>query len=220
MNRFPTRRENLEFEAVVQAGADAVIRFEQMLLAGESVSMAATLATRTPPRTGIDDRTLMANAPKVSEMFKNEPWMLERYRQGYKQATGETLPDDAVVYRSLVDYPGDPAGIVTHKHGLQAVKKAMKERNVRVEGDWENHPVSAPPKPQVERMNKQVLERYKAEYKMENEEYSKIDERDLEAEIIHNHTKVVTPDDVMNAATSVDEAYDRTFAGTPWASKD
>ena len=219
MSRFSSRREQLEYDAVVDAGPAAVEAFERMLANGESVSMAATLATRTPPRTGVDDRMTMANGPKASEIFKNEPWMLDLYRKNYRAKTGEDLPADAIVYRGLAEYPGDPGAIVTHKHSLADVKKTMRDRNVRVEGDWENHPVQAPPKPQECLINNQVMNRYKAEYRQE-EEYANIDESDLEAEIIHNHAKVVTPDDVMNVPTSIKDAYDKTFNGTPWASKD
>lgn len=213
--RFKTMRDNLEYMAVEQAGPEAVARFEEMLARGESVSMAATLATKSPPRTGVDDRTVMANSRRVSEQFKNEPWMLQQYRNNYRRLTGENLPDDAVVYRSLVRFPGDPTAIVTHKHSLSAVKQAMRERNERVEGDWEIHPESAPPKPQEVRMNAQVMARYKQEYRS-LDEWRDVDERDLEEEILHRHAPVVTPDEVMNTPKSIDEAYQKTFAGTPW----
>jgi hypothetical protein len=219
MKRFSTRREQLEYLAVVEAGPEALARFEEMIANGESVSMAATLATRTPPRTGVDDRMTMANGPKASDVFKNEPWMLDLYRRNYKTKTGEDLPADAIVFRGLAEYPGDPGAIVTHKHSLAEVKKTMKVRNVRVEGDWENHPVSAPPKPQEVLINDQVMARYKAEYRME-EEYRNVSDTDLETEIIHRHCKVVTPDDVMNTPTSISEAYDNTFDGTQWESKE
>ena len=67
MSRFATMRDNLEYDAVVNAGPHAVEAFERMLANGESVSMAATLATRTPPRTGVDDRIIQANTQSVSE---------------------------------------------------------------------------------------------------------------------------------------------------------
>lgn len=219
MSRFSSRRDQLEYDAVEQAGPAAVEAFERMIANGESVSMAATLATRTPPRTGVDDRMTMANGPKATEAFKNEPWMLDLYKKNYKAKTGEDLPADAIVYRGLADFPGDPAAIVTHKHSLSDVKKVMRERNVQVEGDWENHRVQQAPKPQECLINNQVMNRYKAEYRQE-EEYARVSESDLEAEIIHNHAKVVTADEVMAAPTSIKEAYDRTFDGTPWASKD
>jgi len=219
MSRFTSRREQFEYDAVEQAGPAAVEAFERMIANGESVSMAATLATRTPPRTGVDDRMTMANGPKASEIFKSEPWMLDLYKKNYKAKTVEDLPADAIVYRGLADFPGDPAAIVTHKHSLSEVKKAMAERNVRVEGDWENHQRQQAPKPQEEVINAQVMNRYKAEYR-QLDEYARVDERDLEEEIIHNHTKVVSADEVMNTPTSISDAYDKTFAGTPWAAKE
>ena len=219
MSRFSSRREQLEYDAVLQHGPHALEAFDRMIAAGESVSMAAQLATRTPPRTGVDDKMTMANGPKASEIFKNEPWMLDLYKKNYKAKTGENLPADAIVYRGLADFPGDPGAIVTHKHGLSDVKKAMKERNVRVEGDWENHQVQAAPKPQEVLINDQVMARYKAEYRQEAE-YMNVSDKDLEKEITHNHAKVVTADEVMNTPTSIKQAYDKTFNGTQWASKD
>lgn len=219
MSRFSSRREQLEYDAVEQAGPAAVEAFERMVANGESVSMAATLATRTPPRTGVDDRMTMANGPRASEAFKNEPWMLDLYKKNYRAKTGEDLPADAIVYRGLADFPGDPAAIVTHKHSLSEVKKAMAERNVQVEGDWENHRVQQAPKPQEVLLNENVMARYKSEYR-QTEEYAMVNEKDLEAEIIHNHAKPVTADEVMNTPASISEAYNKHFDGTQWESKD
>lgn len=212
MDRFSTRRENLEYDAVVQAGPKAVEAFERMLAKGESVSMAAQLATRSPPKTGITDQILQRNTKSVTEQFKGCPAMLDLYRKNYKAQTGENLPEDAVVYRSLAEYPGDPGCIVTHKHSLQDVQKTIKERNKLVEGDWENHPVSQAPEPQVVRMNANVMARYKSEYRME-EEFANLDERELEELIIDNHTQVVTADDAMNAPTSIEQVNKEVFGG-------
>lgn len=212
MSRFSTRRENFEYDAVVQAGPQAVEAFERMLAKGESVSMAAQLATRCPPRTGITDQILQRNTKSVTEQFKGCPAMLDLYRKNYKAQTGENLPEDAVVYRSLAEYPGDPGCIVTHKHSLQDVQKTIKERNKLVEGDWENHPVSQAPEPQVVRMNANVMARYKSEYRME-EEFANLDERELEELIIDNHTQVVTADDAMNAPTSIEQVNKEVFGG-------
>lgn len=204
-------QEEIQFEAVKRCGAAAIALYHKMRSKGETPKMAAMLATRKAPGTGVDDRMVFANAPSVTEQFKGCPEMLALYRKKYREKTGEDLPEDAVVYRSLVSEPGDPEAIVTHKHSLAEVKEAMRRRNAQVEGDWEIHPVQAPPQPQVCRISDMAMARYKAEYRME-EQYRDVDERDIEAEIIHRHTKVVTADDVMNAPRTIDEAYSKAVA--------
>lgn len=212
MSRFATMRDNLEYDAVVNAGPHAVEAFERMLANGESVSMAATLATRTPPRTGVDDRIIQANTPSVSEQFRGCEPMLDLYRKNYKMKTGENLPEDAVVYRGLAKYPGDPDCIVTHKNTLSDVKRRMRERNEWVEGDWENHPEQQCPEGQKVAMNDVAMARYKSEYRA-LPEYENVDERDLEAEILHNHSRPMSGEDLMNAATSLDQVQKETFGG-------
>jgi hypothetical protein len=181
-----------------------------MLEEGQSVSMAAMLATQNPPRTGIDDRVVQANSLSVTEQFRGCGPMLDLYRKNYKAKTGENLPEDAVVYRGLAKYPGDPDCIVTHKHTLSDVKRAMRMRNEQVEGDWEIHPVQAPPKPQEVRINDNVMARYKSEYR-QLPQYEKASDAELEEEITHKHTQVVTADDVMSVAGSVEEASKKVF---------
>jgi hypothetical protein len=213
MSRFPRLRDELEWDAVQQAGPAAVESFEKMIAQGESISMAAQFATCRPPSGGYDEQLVQRNTKSVTEQFKGCGPMLDLYRKNYKAQTGESLPEDAVVYRSLAKYPGDPGCIVTHKQSLSDVKKIMKERNEQVEGDWENHPISEAPQPQVVRMNENVMARYKAEYKMESEEYAKLDERELEEHIIDTHTSLVTADDAMNAPTSEEQVNKATFGG-------
>lgn len=211
-DRFKTVRENLEYDAVVQAGPSAIAAFDRMLAKGESVSMAAQFATRRPPSGGMNDRVIQSNHPSVTEQFKGCPAMLALYRKNYRAHTGENLPEDAVVYRGLAKFPGDPGCIVTHKQSLSDVKKIMKERNEEIEGDWENHPVSEAPQPQVVRMNEMVMARYLSEYRAE-EEFANLDERELRELIIDNHTKVVTADDAMNAPTSIEQVNQEVFGG-------
>jgi hypothetical protein len=201
-------REQMEFEAVALAGPEAVKRFERLVADGESVSMASMLATRSPPRTGITDQTYHRNSPGIGEIFKNEPEMLDLYRKNYRACTGEDLPDDAVPFRGLVDFPGDPGAIITHKHSLQDVKRVMHERNRHVEGDWEHHQYSQAPTPQVTRMSDMVMNRYKGEYRAEDE-FRDMSEPELEEVILDTHAPVVTPDQAMAAPTSVHEAMQR-----------
>lgn len=210
--RFDVLRDELAWDGVQSAGPQAVRAFNRMLKAGESVAMAAQLAVRKPPTGGVDEQLIMRNSMSVTEQFKGCEAMLGMYRKKYKEKTGENLPEDAVVYRSLVDEPGDPGAIVTHKHSLADVKRTMRERNKLVEGDWENHPVQQAPQPQVLRMNDMVMNRYKSEYRME-EEFVNLPEPELEELIIDNHTKVVTADDAMNAPTSLDKLTEDVFGG-------
>jgi hypothetical protein len=198
-----TVNERRDIEDIIKLGPAAVARFEEMVKGGQSVRMAAMLVMRSPPRTGITDRTLQANSPKVSQQFRNEPWMLKRYRDGYRRATGENLPDDAVVYRSLARFPGDPGAIVTHKHSLADVRRTMKERNCWVEGDWENHPVSQRPD-DPEPLGGITMERYVSEYR-EQDEYRNIPLRDLQEHIQHEHGCKLTGEDLLNAPTTVEE---------------
>jgi hypothetical protein len=211
-DRFPTRRENLEWMAVQDAGPDAIAAFDRMLAKGESVAMAAQLATRRPPRTGVNEGILHSNMGSVTQQFKGCEPMLQMYRQNYKAATGENLPEDAIVYRGLARYPGDPDCIVTHKHTLSEVKQKAKEHNFRVEGDWENHPRQQCPEGQVTPMSDMAMSRYKAEYR-QLPEFERVDERDLEAEIISKHAKVMTGEQMLAAATSLEQVHKETFGG-------
>ena len=102
--------------------------------------------------------------------------MLNLYRQNYRMKTGENLPEDAVVYRGLAKYPGDPGCVVTHKNTLSDVKRAMKNRNEWVEGDWENHPEQQCPEGQKVAMNEVAMNRYKSEYRA-LPAYEGVDER-------------------------------------------
>lgn len=209
-DRFPTRRENLEWMAVQDAGPHAIEAFDRMIAKGESVSMAAQLATRSPPKTGVDDRILSKNTKSVTEQFKGCEPMLALYRKTYQQKTGEKLPEDAVVYRGLAKYPGDPDCIVTHKHSLSDVKRKMRNRNEHVEGDWENHPVQQCPKGQEVAMSDMVMNRYKSEYRA-LPDYEKVAEKDLEAEILHNHSRPMSGEDLMNVATDLDTVVKKNF---------
>lgn len=210
MSRFPRLRDEMEYTAVVLAGPAAVAIFDRMIENGESVSMAALCATRSPPTGGVNDQIIQRNTKSVTEQFKGCEGMLNLYRKNYKRVTGENLPEDAVVHRGLAKFPGDPGCIVTHKQSLSEVKRIMKERNCQVEGDWENHPVSQAPEPQSVRINENTMSRYISEYRQE-EEFAKLPEQELRELITENVAPVVTADEVMNAASSVSEVSKRVF---------
>lgn len=208
--RFKSIRDEMEWMAVEQAGPAAIEQFDRLVSAGESVSMAAMLATRSPPSGGINEQIIQRNAGSLEQQFEGCGPMLDLYRRNYKALTGEDLPSDAVVNRGLAQFPGDPGCIMTHKHGLADVQRTMKERNCQVEGGWENHPVQQAPEVQKILINDVAMGRLKSEYRME-EEFKNVAEKDLEAEIIAKHTKVVTPDEAMNAATTISEVHKRVF---------
>lgn len=201
--RFETMKEELQWEAVKAAGEVAVFRFNSMLAAGESVFTAAMLATQKSPGGGINDQIVVRNAGSLEQQFAGCEPMLELYRRNYKAKTGEDLPADAVCYRGLVDAPGDPRFIVTHKHTLADVQRNAREDNKQVEGDWENHPVQQEPVVQDCLINDHAMGRLLADYQS-NPAYEKATVDELKEEILHKHTKKVSADEAMNAPRTID----------------
>jgi len=179
-----TQREELEYEGVKSHGPGAVAEFARLLGKGESVSMAAMLATRTPPALGNSDQTFNRNRRSLLEQFGGNTRMLEMYNTNYRAETGEDIPGDAFVFRGLAKYPGDPGAILTHKHTLADVKKVMQARNVEIEGDWDQTPVSQAPKPQEVRMRGDLVEKYAEEYVQEQPDLAKMDLRELKEMVV------------------------------------
>jgi hypothetical protein len=174
-----TQQEEITYEGVKACGAVAIAEFAKLLGRGESVSMAAMLATRTPPALGNSDQTFNRNRRSLLDQFGGNTRMLDMYNQNYRAETGEDIPGDAFVFRGLAKYPGDPGAILTHKHTLADVKRVMKDRNVEIEGDWEQAPVSQAPKPQEVRMRPDLVDKYAAEYVHEQPDLAKLDLREL-----------------------------------------
>lgn len=208
--RFPQMKDELQWMAVVEAGPQAIERFERMLADGESINTAAMLATQKSPSGGVNDQFVTRNAGSLEQQFAGCPEMLELYRKNYRAKTGEDLPSDAVCYRGLVDEPGDPRYIVTHKNTLADVQRNAREDNKQVEGDWENHPVQQAPVPQSVRINDTSMGRLLADYQS-NPAYEKASVEELKEEIIAKHTKVVTADDAMAAPRTLDEIHRRIY---------
>lgn len=208
--RFPRMKDEMQWMAVQDAGPVAIERFERMLANGESINTAAMLATQRSPTGGVNDQIVQRNAGSLEEQFKGCPEMLALYRKNYKAATGEDLPADAVCLRGLVDTPGDPRYIITHKNTLADVQKNAKEDNKMVEGDWENHPVQQAPTPQSVRINETSMNRLLADYQS-NPDYEKATVEELKEEIVAKHTKVVTPDEAMAAPRTLDEVHRRVY---------
>lgn len=208
--RFPQMKDELQWMAVVEAGPQAIERFERMLADGESINTAAMLATQKSPSGGVNDQFVTRNAGSLEQQFAGCPEMLDLYRKNYKAKTGEELPSDAVCYRGLVDEPGDPRYIVTHKNTLADVQRNAREDNKQVEGDWENHPVQQAPVPQSVRINDTSMGRLLADYQS-NPAYEKASVEELKEEIIAKHTKVVTADEAMAAPRTLDEIHRRIY---------
>lgn len=208
--RFPQMKDELQWMAVVEAGPQAIERFERMLSEGESINTAAMLATQKSPSGGVNDQIVTRNAGSLEQQFAGCPEMLELYRKNYRAKTGEDLPSDAVCYRGLVDEPGDPRYIVTHKNTLADVQRNAREDNKQVEGDWENHPVQQAPVPQSVRINDTSMGRLLADYQS-NPAYEKASVEELKEEIIAKHTKVVTADEAMAAPRTLDEIHRRIY---------
>lgn len=203
-------KDELQWMAVVEAGPQAIERFERMLADGESINTAAMLATQKSPSGGVNDQFVTRNAGSLEQQFAGCPEMLDLYRKNYKAKTGEELPSDAVCYRGLVDEPGDPRYIVTHKNTLADVQRNAREDNKQVEGDWENHPVQQAPVPQSVRINDTSMGRLLADYQS-NPAYEKASVEELKEEIIAKHTKVVTADEAMAAPRTLDEIHRRIY---------
>lgn len=203
-------KDEMQWMAVQDAGPKAIERFERMLANGESINTAAMLATQRSPTGGVNDQIVSRNAGSLEEQFKGCPEMLDLYRKNYRAATGEDLPSDAICLRGLVDRPGDPRYIITHKNTLADVQRNAKEDNKQVEGDWENHPVQQAPTPQSVRINDTSMNRLLADYQS-NPDYEKASVDELKEEIIAKHTKVVTPDEAMAAPRTLDEIHKRLY---------
>lgn len=203
--RYSRLSDQSEFEAVWACGPEAVAFFDA-IVAREGVRMAAMLACRKAPTTGVDDRMVMANEGNVEKTFRGCPEMLALYRKNYRAKTGEDLPADAVVYRGLVEYPGDPRAVVTHKNSLQSVQEYARERGRDVQGDWEVVGDQVTPTPQIVRMAPDIVQRYMNEYRQEQPDtYRNVSDADLKEEVIYQHTKLVTADDVRNAPTTLEQ---------------
>ena len=203
-------KDEMQWMAVVDAGPEAIDRFDRMLANGESINTAAMLATQKSPSGGINDQIVIRNAGSLEEQFQGCPEMLELYRKNYRAATGEELPSQAKIERGLVGYPGDPRYIITHKNTLADVQRNAKEDNKQVEGDWENHPVQQAPTPQSVRINETSMNRLLADYQS-NPDYEKASVDELKEEIVAKHTKVVTADEAMAAPRTLDEIHKRLY---------
>lgn len=191
----PTLDDELQYEAVKKAGPRAVLNFMDMLAAGQTVRMAAMLATRKAPTTGITDQTYHKNMPHWREGMTD--LVAKEWNRRYRMETGENIPDDAVIMRGFAERIGDKDVVLTSKHGLQDMKRVLESRGKHVDADFETNPVQMPPTPQVNRMDPGLVEEYRDEYIAEDPSLAEADQTELRERIIDTHTKKVEASDVL-----------------------
>lgn len=206
-------QDEIAFDSVKQHGHDAVEFFIEMLKKGESVRMAAMLATRTPPRLGINDHTYQSNKVDLLTQCSGSPAVLHAWKTNYKRVTGEELPDDAVLFRGLAQYPGDPKAVLSHKTSLTEIKEHVRMRGAESHGDWDIERPDAPPKVQEVDIAPDIIERYRAEYIQENPDLAHANQDDLTEEIIDTHSRRLTPDDIRPYGTDDFESLSQKLFG-------
>lgn len=190
-------QDELSFDNVKRYGRKVTEEFLNMVADGQSVKMAEMLATRKAPSLGITDQTYMRNKPhSLLEQFGGSEIVLNAWNTAYRAKTGEDIPSDAFIFRGLANGIGDPAAVLSHKNSLADIQRVMRERNVRVEGDWEIEPVSAPPVVQETRMAPDLVQEYVDDYIAEDPSLATKDRRELEEMVIDKHSRVVTQSDL------------------------
>lgn len=195
-----TVQDEISFQTVRRHGPEATEKFVELIQRGETVKMAEMLVTRTPPRLGITDHTYQRNRVSLLDQCYGSEIVLRAWQEGYRRNTGENLPDDAILMRSLVNPavgPGDPAAVITHKHSLADVKRMVKLRNLKVEGDWEHEPSSSiAPEVQKVQMGSDLVEKYVDDYISENPDLAHSDRNELREMVVDTHSRKVTVDDL------------------------
>jgi hypothetical protein len=190
-------QDELSFDNVKRYGRKVTEEFLNMVADGQSVKMAEMLATRKAPSLGITDQTYMKNKPQtLLEQFGGSEILLNAWNTAYRAKTGEDIPSDAFIFRGLANGIGDPAAVLSHKNSLSDIQRVMRERNVRVEGDWEIEPVSAPPVVQETRMAPDLVQEYVDDYISEDPSLASKDRRELEEMVIDRHSRVLTQSDL------------------------
>lgn len=196
-------QDELSFDNVKRHGRKATEDFLNMVADGQTVKMAEMLATRKAPSLGINDQTYMKNKPhNLLDQFGGSEILLNAWNQAYRARTGEDIPDDAFIFRGLANSIGDPAAVLSHKNSLSDIQKVMKLRNVRVEGDWDLEPVSAPPVVQETRMAPDLIKEYVDEYIAEDPSLAMKDRRELEEMVVETHSRKITQNDLEPLGTN------------------
>lgn len=196
-------QDEISFDNVKRHGPTAVQAFLSLINNGQSVKMAEICVTRKAPSSGITDHTYQANKRgSLIDQFHGCRRTMEHWQAEYKKITGESLPTDAVVMRSLATRVGDPDAVLSHKHSLADIQRKAKARNIKVEGDWEQEPVATPPRPQLIRMGEDLIEKYVDESIKHEPDLVKEDRRDLREMVVEKHSRVITAEDLTPEGTT------------------
>lgn len=194
--KIQSAADQLQFDAVKACGRDAVMRFVEMVQKGESVRMAAMLATHKPPGKGFDDQVYQKNRKSLLEQFDNSPEVLRAWNAQYRKETGEDIPPDAVVFREFAQRIGDSRCVLTHKNSMDDIKKYLRERNVQVEGSFDMESQPEAPVVQEVRLADDLVEQCVDEYIAEDPELAHEDRNELREMVIdkHSHPMATTSD--------------------------
>lgn len=191
-----TVSDEISFSTVKQYGAAAVNKFIELLEKGESVKMAEMLVTRTPPRLGITEHTYQRNRVSLLEQCSGSPVVLKQWQDQYRRETGEELPSDAILMRSLARHAGDREAVISHKHSLADVMRMARRRNLKVEGDWNIDPnPSIAPEVQKYRMDPALVETYVDEYIKDNPDMAEMSRNEIREFVVDKHSRKVDVDD-------------------------
>lgn len=183
-----TPSEQLDFESVKDCGIEAVHRFIDMVRKGESVKMAAMLASRKAPSSGFCDQLYQRGRVDLLQQCYGSKMVMEAWQQAYRRKHGEDLPSDAVIHHGLAKTPYDTDCIQTHKRSMQDILSTAKEHNLQIEGDVDIESRSADPVVQEVRMRDDLVEKYVEEYIAEEPEYSNADRQEIREMVIDKHS--------------------------------
>jgi hypothetical protein len=191
-----TFQDEISFENVKRHGQKATEFFLNMVENGESVKIAEMCATQHAPSLGLTDQAYMANKPSLLDQFNGSEVLLNAWNEAYRRRTGEDIPSDAFIFRGLANDIGDPAAVMTHKHTLADVQKAMRARNIHVTGDWDIEPVPTAPIVQVHQMAPDLVEQYVNDYIKEDPALETVDRRELAEMVVDKHSRKATQNDL------------------------
>lgn len=208
-----SQREQLAWENVKMMGPDAMAEFIRLIEGGETPVMAEMLVSRRPPGLGFGGHTLIKNRPSLLEQFNGSHIVMDHWMREYRRRTGEELPADAVILRSLATETGDPSAVVSHKQSLEDVLSIARTRNLKVTGDVNFDPdPSIPPEVQTIRMGEDLIDRYTSEYHAADPRLREADPREVREMVIENHTEKRTYEDLNPyGATSLAQLAKKVF---------
>jgi hypothetical protein len=196
--KLRSTQDQLQFDAVKACGHEAVIRFIEMVQKGESVKMAAMLATQKPPGRGFDDNLYQKNSKSVLEQLDGSKELYKAWNDQYRKETGENIPPGAVINRGLAHHIGDSKVVLTHKWSMADIVRTMKERGCEVEGDIDIESAPAAPVVQEVRLADDLIENCVEEYIVEDPELALQDRDELREMVVDKHSKPIATASNLN----------------------